>query len=475
MSCCCSRIDFFGRCYAVNGTSIAHCTTLLNETVASCQGVDNQAITFECYTDLSYCPLTSLEESDRVFGFVPILTLGIVLSFFSWFIYPCFLRDIIHKHCCQDGDSKQLDQEEKEKLFDTESAPNDVSNDVSNDRRPRRSILCCVPNGTTPRQRILCCRRRNGERIAVVIGTLVGSFIIGISIRHFFFFKFISKGDQYESSANVTAKDVYGDMVGSSVAKVFLTFSCQFILLSMYFVDLMSNGRPDFSYVSTYAFYFLGAFIQYIFIAKDTGIGIVNDFFREMEFWEKTLECVQHDKYLYCDLANEEYKENQGHDLVFKKRIHFIFILSRMTLSLLVNQVGKFLINTLLPIHLAHSESSMDFVLNAVAAYFIIEVDNLTEDREIEFLYQERRKKKKDPDLFAELFSKQKRIDSDNSQDEEEKDRPPDGFAESAKSNFSTLLEGSNHSNSSIESDIEEQKNHKVKDGDKKHELVFYL
>ena len=117
----------------------------------------------------------------------------------------------------------------------------------------------------------------------------------------------------------------------------------------------------------------------------------------------------------------------------------------------------------------------MDFVLNAVAAYFIIEVDNLTEDREIEFLYQERRKKKKDPDLFAELFSKQKRIDSDNSQDEEEKDRPPDGFAESAKSNFSTLLEGSNHSNSSIESDIEEQKNHKVKDGDKKHELVFYL
>jgi hypothetical protein len=276
MSCCCSRIDFFGRCYAVNGTSIAHCTTLLNETVASCQGVDNQAITFECYTDLSYCPLTSLEESDRVFGFVPILTLGIVLSFFSWFIYPCFLRDIIHKHCCQDGDSKQLDQEEKEKLFDTESAPNDVSNDVSNDRRPRRSILCCVPNRTTPRQRILCCRRHNGERsftkyiqevkeefieyyfkpeqaenevmkflrslgvsliilafllvaystiIAVVIGTLVGSFIIGISIRHFFFFKFISKGDQYESSANVTAKDVYGDMVGSSVAKVFLTFS----------------------------------------------------------------------------------------------------------------------------------------------------------------------------------------------------------------------------------------------------------
>ena len=71
----------------------------------------------------------------------------------------------------------------------------------------------------------------------------------------------------------------------------------------------MSNGRPDFSYVSKYAFYFLGAFIQYIFIAKDTGIGIVNDFFREMEFWEKTLECVQHDKYLYCDLANEEYKE----------------------------------------------------------------------------------------------------------------------------------------------------------------------
>ena len=52
--------------------------------------------------------------------------------------------------------------------------------------------------------------------------------------------------------------------------------------------------------------------------------------------------------------------------------------------SFLINNLGCDLIIILLPIHLTQSDNPMDFVLNAVAAYFITEIDDLGNSRVID-------------------------------------------------------------------------------------------
>ena len=48
-----------------------------------------------------------------------------------------------------------------------------------------------------------------------------------------------------------------------------------------------------------------------------------------------------------------------------------------MLFSILINQVGMQLLIALLPLQLAGSTNPFDFVLNAVAAYFVIEMDDI--------------------------------------------------------------------------------------------------
>ena len=52
-------------------------------------------------------------------------------------------------------------------------------------------------------------------------------------------------------------------------------------------------------------------------------------------------------------------------------------ILMRMILSYATNFVGCLIITALLPLQLAESLKPFDFVLNSVAAYFIIEFDDI--------------------------------------------------------------------------------------------------
>lgn len=52
-------------------------------------------------------------------------------------------------------------------------------------------------------------------------------------------------------------------------------------------------------------------------------------------------------------------------------------ILMRMILSYATNFVGWLIITALLPLQLAESLKPFDFVLNSVAAYFIIEFDDI--------------------------------------------------------------------------------------------------
>ena len=56
----------------------------------------------------------------------------------------------------------------------------------------------------------------------------------------------------------------------------------------------------------------------------------------------------------------------------------------RVFFSYAIDLTARDLIILLLPLSLAQSGNGMEFVLNAVAAYFITELDNLSEEREID-------------------------------------------------------------------------------------------
>jgi len=67
------------------------------------------------------------------------------------------------------------------------------------------------------------------------------------------------------------------------------------------------------------------------------------------------------------------------------KRIATSELWARFTLSVLVNEIGLIAVFALLPIQLASSRDPFDFVLNSVAAYFIVELDDTNGDAVFEF------------------------------------------------------------------------------------------
>ena len=66
-----------------------------------------------------------------------------------------------------------------------------------------------------------------------------------------------------------------------------------------------------------------------------------------------------------------------------------------------INLLGRDVLLLLLPLHLAQSEDAMDFVLNGIAAYFILDLDDLKDPKPNTYTKKKWKKKdredKKDP------------------------------------------------------------------------------
>ena len=136
-----------------------------------------------------------------------------------------------------------------------------------------------------------------------------------------------------------------------------ITFVAQASLAAIYLTTLFKAEKPDFTNIEAFLYYGLGALVQIAYTSR------IDYLFGYDGFW---LECRLQFKD-YCDRMLEE-------EEILLLRKHLLF---RRTASILINVVARDLIILLLPLHLARSEQAMDFVLNAVAAYFIIELDNL--------------------------------------------------------------------------------------------------
>ena len=163
----------------------------------------------------------------------------------------------------------------------------------------------------------------------------------------------IAKKDE-QKVASYTAEDVFLNL-NISIARVFATFACQGLLLIMYGYLIVTGDRPDFTKLQTFFFYLLGAAIQMV-----KADGTTNKDLKEY------IESCNGMAYV-MGLSVEESND-------FKRAFEFYF---RMYTGLLINHLGMDMLLLLLPLQLAQSENTMEFVLNAVAAYFIVELDNL--------------------------------------------------------------------------------------------------
>ena len=169
-------------------------------------------------------------------------------------------------------------------------------------------------------------------------------------------------------------EDVYLDMKTTKI-RVVSTFVCQGALLGMYAYLIFHEGKPDFASFQTYVFYFLGAAIQMVKADAWT----IKDRSHYMD------NLINSSNYLHENNAQRE--ETKPYAYLGE---YFL----RLSGAVLINLFGRDILLLLLPLHLAQSENTMNFVLNAIAAYFILELDDL---KETEMSYKKYIKKKDNP------------------------------------------------------------------------------
>ena len=161
---------------------------------------------------------------------------------------------------------------------------------------------------------------------------------------------------------DLRAIDVYEDLTGPT-ARAVVTGISQILLLCMYIWGLGAAGRPDFSDGRIYAFYILGIFIGNFYLAGQEDL--LYSQIRNFNFWCRTIHAVRSSKHSITTKDNNVVEINWN-----SLRI-------RWFLCTLVNTSGFFVVLHGLPLQVAQGRDPIDFVLNVVAAFYIIEIDNI--------------------------------------------------------------------------------------------------
>lgn len=198
--------------------------------------------------------------------------------------------------------------------------------------------------------------------------TSCDSFLIGAyDMLYVFIVRIILNVDD-QNESNLVATEKLEDFRSDFFRSILLGFA-QLMLLVMYMWGLYERGSPDFSNWRVYLFYWFGVFVQG---AYTVGKELPRKINASVAFWVTTfadLDCREHNiQYTCCD--DEEEKPIVLRDRKFALQI-------RVVVSTLVNILGLLWILVLLPVQLASSVTPTDFVLNAIAVFFIIEVDDL--------------------------------------------------------------------------------------------------
>ncbi len=180
--------------------------------------------------------------------------------------------------------------------------------------------------------------------------------------------------DVKDKSFKVEPIDIYDDIT-TPISRVGLLFVCQITLLVLYLTAIYTAGSADFTKGDTYAFFIVGVLVQISYQEmKDKQPSTY--FTEKRKYWKKVMAARFEKKnnngtvkkYVECEDENNQIRHVP--DLSLKLRI---------VMSNLVNCQGTSMLMYLLPLHLSHSSGAIDFVLNATAAYIIVELDDAIE------------------------------------------------------------------------------------------------
>jgi hypothetical protein len=203
---------------------------------------------------------------------------------------------------------------------------------------------------------------------------LMGSFALFTFIDMKFTdgYKYENDIKNHRKEKKLQARDIYQD-VTTSFMSCFFIFVLQFILVFLYVSSVWNSGRPCFANSSQYIYYVLGAIVGAIYYAFEI-ISRLKFFQCDKLLWVEMYDAANENlritfKNHYQDREEEE---EEKEECTISRWEWYI----RRTMSIIINIYAEDLIAAILPLQVAQSEQQLDFVLNVVAAKYILQLDN---------------------------------------------------------------------------------------------------
>ncbi len=362
-SCCCNILRF-GKCFALNHTLIAECTDVLNATQAICYAVHDPFRQFECF-------IGSCQEEEHnndlcsppipyYFFLWPGIAIFISGLFFYFFVLP---KRLLFNYQQKEEYSSATGQDIKEEMT----------------KRPDLRGQVWIPR----------------DVIAVHTSTFVGFcfLLFGCSMRWYtesmvgsvvFLILFLSfEGGRLTFRVALSEKTFVPEPIievsnmylafEEPMKKVLLVFVCQCLLIWIYIQEIFVDGFLDFSNHMTFLNFFLGIFIQLNYLLLTSDLESYRYFIDFDICW------------LLGWTLNNSIRNTSTFTIssegIEARLVSINEIRMRAISSLLLNSLGGLILRPLIPIQLASSESGIEFILNALAAYYIIELDDLPNGR----------------------------------------------------------------------------------------------
>ena len=173
----------------------------------------------------------------------------------------------------------------------------------------------------------------------------------------------------------VEASDIYLAFE-EPLQKVLLVFLCQCLLIWIYVQDIFEEGFLDFSKSRTFLWYFFGIFIQLIYLLLKSELESYR-YYLDYDLWWLLGYTFSNSTNKNSSTITISTEGVMGGDEASSSEITIGEIRMRTISSLLVNGLGGIILRPLIPIQLAASKSGIEFILNALAAYYIIELDDV--------------------------------------------------------------------------------------------------
>ncbi len=367
---CCCNVFHFGKCFALNHSLIAECTDMRNDTVASCYSIDDSSRQIDCFIG----PCQSIQQEGGEGGadshssdWIPyymILGPGIAI-YVTGFIY---LYYVLPKRRLLNYQKKESSAASAQDLKKALMKRPDLRGELTS---PRDAIIvhtlalvgfCFTLFGCLMRWYI----ETMFSSIAIIVSLwLIEGGRLGMSVA-------CTDHSSATKLPTIKANNIYLALE-EPMRKLVLVFFCQCLLIWIYVQDIFEEGFLDFSKPMTFLDFFFGIFIQLIYLLLKSDLESYR-YYLDYDLW-----------WLFGYTFSSSMKKSSTitmstEGIVDPHKVAIGEIRIRIMSSILVNGLGGMILRPLIPIQLAASKTGIEFILNALAAYYIIELDDIPHD-----------------------------------------------------------------------------------------------